>query len=172
MRQKDLAGYGAMADQGNLGPLPEYLRLIDPECGVFVKVRLTAFCQPDIYRLVGRQGILGGEFRLDGIDGGYHGQVRHGPGDADVLDGVVGHPHGGVGDAAADPRQDNGKLLVADVVADLLVTAVEQKRDDVVDEHLVPGQGQTGGKADGVLLGHPHVEESVRMLLLEPVEDP
>jgi hypothetical protein len=89
-----------------------------------------------------------------------------------VLDRIVAHPHGGVGNAAAGSDQHYREVLVADVVTDLFVTAVEDERDDIVDKHLLPGKRQASCKADGVLLGDPHVAETVRVLLFELIEHP
>ncbi len=92
------------------------------------------------------------------ILGGQDGHVGNGPQIGQIEETMMGGPvvsH----EAATVQGQDDGKLLQADVVENLVVGALEERRIDGHDRDD-PLRCQTGGKGDGVLFGDADVEET------------
>jgi hypothetical protein len=94
-------------------------------------------------------------------DGGVGDVAQVGEVEEPVVGGaVVGRETGAV------QAEDDGELLEADVVDDLVVRALEEGRVDC-DDGLEAAGGEAGCEEDGVLLGDADVEELARERLCE-----
>jgi hypothetical protein len=164
-------GDGARADQGQVRPVPHLDGPADLEVdrtGVQLRLLLVAAAVVD-RPVVGDHG-AGRGLRLGEIRRRQDHHVGQGPHDGQVLGGLVGHPESAVGQAAADDHDLDVGPVVAHVVADLLQAAQGREVGDRVGDGDVAFHGHAAGHAGHVLLGHPHVEETVGEALGEALD--
>jgi hypothetical protein len=100
------------------------------------------------------------EFRLDRVPGGDDEHPRQGTHDRQVLGGVVRHAERAVGQPSADCHHLHVRVVVADVVPDLLEAAEGREIRDRVRKDDLTAQREAGGDPRHVLLGDPRVDEA------------
>ncbi len=162
-----VADVGPAGHQRQVAALPQDVGPADLEVRRLVvehRGRLAVEAQVDRVRVVDR-GLEGGH-QLVGVGHHHDRERRHGPEHGDVLDGVGRGAVLAVRDAAVRADHVDLEAVVADGLAHVVHGPAQERAEGDGVGHEA-GQGEAGGHADHVLLGHAAVEVAVGVGLPE-----